>query len=167
MLPGASPAPSDRGVLPPRAGPGHIERRFDCGLRRYPIDRLERRRQLPALLVRRIRQRPADEVHVDAAVSGYTTASGLPTGLAFDADGTGSCPGTEPGGVCGTPTNLTSGAQTVAVTTRDADANRATGNRDPLTFQVPVLERPTLAGLSVGGVSGGVARQGSGRRKVG
>ena len=65
----------------------------------------------------------------------------------FDADGTGSCPGTEPGEVCGTPTTLTSGAQTVAVTAQDADANRATGNRDPLTFQVPVLAWPTLAAV--------------------
>ena len=65
------------------------------------------------------------------------------------------------------PTTLTSGVQTVAVTAQDADANRVAGNRDPLTFRVPVLARPTLAGLSVGGVSGGVARQGSGRREVG
>ena len=86
----------------------------------------------------------------------------------FDADGAGSCPGTEPGEVCGTPTTLTSGAQTVAGTAQDADANRAADDdRDPLTFQVPVLARPTLAGLSVGGVSGGVAPQGSGRREVG
>ena len=84
----------------------------------------------------------------------------------FDADGTGRCPDAEPGEVCGTPTTLTSGAQTVAVTTRDADANRVAGDRDPLTFQVSMLARPTLAGLSVGGVSGGVARQGSRRREM-
>ena len=31
------------------------------------------------------------------------TASGLPAGLVFDADGSGSCPGTEPREICGTP----------------------------------------------------------------
>ena len=52
-------------------------------------------------------------------------------GLVFDADGAGSCPGTEPREFCGTLTTLTSEAQTVAVTAQDANANRATGNRDP------------------------------------
>ena len=79
----------------------------------------------------------------------------------FDADGAGSCTGIKPGEVCGTPTTLTSGAQTVAVTTRDVDANRVAGDRNLLTLQVSVLARPTLAGLSGGG-----ARQGSRRREV-
>ena len=73
------------------------------------------------------------------------TASGLPAGLVFDADGTGSCPGTQPREVCGTPTAATSGARTVTVTAQDADANRAAGDRDTLTFQVEVLAKPTLA----------------------
>ena len=63
----------------------------------------------------------------------------------FDASGTGSCPGTQPREVCGTPTAATGGAQTVTVTAQDADANRAAGDRDTLTFQVTVLARPTLA----------------------
>ena len=72
-------------------------------------------------------------------------ASGLPAGLVFDADGTGTCPGTEPREFCGTPTTATSGAVTVTVTAQDADANRAAGDRDTLTFQVTVLDTPTLA----------------------
>ena len=63
----------------------------------------------------------------------------------FDADGTGSCPGTEPREVCGTPTAATGGAQTVTVTAQDADANRAAGDRDTLTFQVTVLDNLTVA----------------------
>ena len=69
---------------------------------------------------------------------------GLPAGLVFDADGAGSCPGTEPREFCGTPTTATSG-QTVTVTAQDADANRAAGDRDTLTFQVTVLDKPTVA----------------------
>ena len=68
----------------------------------------------------------------------------------FDADGARSCPDAEPGEFCGTPT------------AQDADANRAASDPDPLTFQVSVLEWPTLTGLSVGGV----ARQGSRRREM-
>ncbi len=96
----------------------------------------------------------------------------FPAGLVFDADGTGSCPGTEPCEICGTPpppTTLTSGTQTVAidVTAQDAnaDANRAAGDdRDPLTLQVSALARPTLASQSVGGVSG---ERGHGKVHVG
>ena len=84
----------------------------------------------------------------------------------FDADGTGSCPGAEPREVCGTPTTLTSSPQMVTLTAPDADANRAAGDRDLLTLHVSVLARSTLAGLSVGGVSGGAARQDSRRREV-
>ena len=65
------------------------------------------------------------------------------------------------------PTTLTSGAQTVTITAADADANTASGGEDTLTLQVSVRVRPTLAGLSVGGVSGGVARPGSRWREVG
>ena len=75
---------------------------------------------------------------------GYTV-SGLLAGLVFDADGTGTRPGTQPREVCGAPTAATSGARTVTVTAQDADANRAAGDRDTLTFQVTVLDNPTLA----------------------
>ena len=73
------------------------------------------------------------------------TASGLPAGLVFDADGTGSCPGREPREICGTPTAATSRAQTVTVTAQDANANRAAGDRGALTFQVTVLDNPAVA----------------------
>lgn len=63
----------------------------------------------------------------------------------FEADGAGSCPGTESREVCGRPTTFTNGAQTVAVTARDASANRAEGDRNPLTFQVSAPARPALA----------------------
>ena len=53
--------------------------------------------------------------------------------------------GTEPHEVCGTPTAATGGAQTVTVTVQDADANRTAGDRDTLTFQVTVLDNPTVA----------------------
>ena len=62
----------------------------------------------------------------------------------FDADGSGSCPGTEPHEVCGTPTTATTGA-TVTVTDQDADANQAAGDQGTLTFQVEVRARPTVA----------------------
>ena len=71
--------------------------------------------------------------------------SDLPARLVFDATSTGSCPGTEPREVCGTPTAATSGAQTVTVTAQDADANRAVGDQSTLTFQVTVFDNPTLA----------------------
>ena len=113
------------------------------------------------------RNRPVAEFQAPAATGGSgavtCAAAGLPAGQVFDADGTGSCPGVEPNEVCGTPITLTSGAQMVAVTITaqdaDADANRAAGgDRNPLTFQVSVLARPTLASQSVGGVSGGGGR---------
>ena len=94
------------------------------------------------------RNRAIAEFQVPAATGGNGalayTASGLPAGLVFDADGTGSCPGTEPREVCGTPTAATSGARTVTVTAQDADANRAAGDRDTLTFQVTVFDSPTV-----------------------
>ena len=58
--------------------------------------------------------------------SADTTLYGIrPAGLVFDADGAGTCPGTEPREFCGTPTAATNGAVTVTVTAQDADANRA------------------------------------------
>ena len=95
------------------------------------------------------RNRAIAEIQVPAASGGNGAlsygVSGLSAGLVFDADGTGSCPGTEPREVCGTPTATTSGAQTVTITAQNADANRAAGYRDTLTFQVTVLDNPILA----------------------
>ena len=66
-------------------------------------------------------------------------------GLVFDASGAdmNGCPGMQPREVCGTPTAATSGARTVTVTAQDA--NRTAGDRDTLTFQVTVLDNPTVA----------------------
>ena len=118
------------------------------------------------------RSRPVAEFQAPAATGGNGAvtciAASLPTGPAFDADGAGSCPVAEPREVCGTPTTLTSGTQAVAIAITAQDANRAAGDdRPPLTLQVSVRARPTLAGLSGGGVSGRGARQGSRRREVG
>ena len=92
---------------------------------------------------------PIAEFQAPAATGGNGalsyTVSGLPAGLVFDADGTGTCPGTEPREFCGTPTTATSGAQTVTVTAQDADANRAAADQATLTFQVTVLDNPTVA----------------------
>ena len=117
------------------------------------------------------RNRPGAEFQAPAATGGNgavtCTAAGLPAGLVFDADGAGSCPGAEPREVCGTPTTLTSGTQAVAIAITAQDANRAAGDDrpPPLTLQVSVRARPTLAALSGGGVSGG-ARQGLRRREA-
>ena len=81
------------------------------------------------------RNRPVAEFQAPAATGGNgavtCTAACLPAGLVFDADGTGSCPGAEPNEVCGTPTTLTSGAQTVAVavTAQDTRTRTRTGLR--------------------------------------
>ena len=92
---------------------------------------------------------PIAEFQAPAATGGHGAlsyaASGLPAGLVFDADGAGSCPGTEPREFCGTPTTATSGAVTVTVTAQDADANRAAADQGTLTFQVTVLDSPTVA----------------------
>ena len=88
---------------------------------------------------------PVAEFQAPAATGGNGalsyTASGLPAGLAFDADGAGTCPGAEPREFCGTPTTVTSGQQTVTVTAQDADANRA-ADQATLTFQVDVRPGP-------------------------
>ena len=92
---------------------------------------------------------PVAEFQAPAATGGNGApsyaVSGLPVGLAFDADGAGTCPGTEPREFCGTPTTATSGQQTVTVTVQDADANRAAADQSTLTFQVEVRPRPTVA----------------------
>ena len=90
---------------------------------------------------------PTDEAPSGGNGALAYTVSGLPAGLVFDASGTDTngCLGTEPREVCGTPTAATGGARTVTVTAQDADANRAAGDRDTLTFQVTVLDNPTVA----------------------
>ena len=92
---------------------------------------------------------PIAEFQVPAASGGNgavsCTASGLPGSLVFAADGAGSCPGTEPREVCGTPATATSAAQTATITAQDADANRAAGDQGTLTFQASALAEPTLA----------------------
>ena len=67
------------------------------------------------------------------------TASGLPTGLVFDATGsdTPGCTGTEAREICGTPTAI-GGPTTVTVTARDSDSNLGAGDRATLTFTVTV-----------------------------
>ena len=105
------------------------------------------------------RNRPVAGFQAPAATGGNgavtCAAASLSAGLVFDADGTGSCSGTKPNEVCGTPTALTSGTQAVAVAIVAQDANRAAGDdRPPLTLQVSVRARPALAGLFVGGVIG-------------
>ncbi len=65
--------------------------------------------------------------------------SGLPTGLVFDADGTGSCAGNAPRAVCGTPTATTTAPVTVTITVRDADGTVGATDEDELTFTVEVV----------------------------
>ena len=64
--------------------------------------------------------------------------SGLPTGLVFDADGSGSCAGNAPRTVCGTPTADTA-AVTVTITVSDSDSTMGSGDEDALTFTVEVV----------------------------
>ena len=83
------------------------------------------------------------EFTVPAATGGngtiVYTASGLPTGLVFDATGsdTPGCTGTEAREVCGTPTAI-GGPTTVTITARDSDSNLGAGDRDTLTFTIAV-----------------------------
>ena len=92
------------------------------------------------------------EFQIPAATGGNGgltySVSGLPAGLVFDADGAGSCPGTEPREVCGTPTTPTSGAQTVTVRARDADSNTASSDEDSLSFAVSVAASGTVPALA-------------------
>ena len=84
-----------------------------------------------------------DEFQVPAASGGNGTityaASGLPTGLVFDATGTdtGGCPGSQAREVCGTPTTAAS-AVTVTITAQDGDGDQTSGDRGTLTFMVTV-----------------------------
>ena len=83
------------------------------------------------------------EFQVPAASGGngtvVYTASGLPTGLVFDATGsdTPGCTGTEAREICGTPTAI-GGPATVTITARDSDANLGAGDRATLTFTITV-----------------------------
>ena len=83
------------------------------------------------------------EFTVPAATGGngtiVYTASGLPTGLVFDATGsdTPGCTGTEAREICGTPTAI-GGPTTVTITARDSDANLGAGDRATLTFTITV-----------------------------
>ena len=67
------------------------------------------------------------------------TASGLPTGLVFDATGsdTPGCMGTEAREICGTPTAI-GGPTTVTIAARDSDSNLGAGDRATLTFTITV-----------------------------
>jgi len=80
---------------------------------------------------------------VPAATGGNGVLSyeqnGLPTGLVFDADGTGSCPGNAPRAVCGTPTATTTAPVTVTITVRDADGTVGATDEGELTFTVEVV----------------------------
>ena len=79
------------------------------------------------------------------------TASGLPTGLVFDATGTDAtgCTGSEAREVCGTPT--VAGTGTVTITADDADTNMAPGDRATLSFAYSVAAdtAPTFGMASV------------------
>ena len=74
------------------------------------------------------------------------TASGLPPGLVFDADGGGDCPGAEPRRICGTPSVL--GSSTVTITARDADSDASAGDRATTSFPVTVAANPVVAAPS-------------------
>ena len=92
-----------------------------------------------------------DQFQVPAASGGNGgityAASGLPAGLKFDATGSDmdGCPGTEAREVCGAPTTVTSGAQTVTITATDADSNAMNTDRASLTFSVTVNAGASVA----------------------
>ena len=64
---------------------------------------------------------------------------GLPAGLAFDADGTGSCPGNAPRMVCGAPTATTTAPVAATITVSDSDMETGAMDEDTLTFTVEVV----------------------------
>ena len=63
------------------------------------------------------------------------TATTLPTGLSFQGD----CGARI---LCGTPTTLTTGAQTVTITAADADSNTASTDTNTLMFTMTVVPHP-------------------------
>ena len=78
-------------------------------------------------------------------------ASGLPTGLVFDATGTDTpgCTGSEAREVCGTPT--VAGTGTITITAQDGDTNMGVGDRATLQFAYSVAAdtAPTFGMASV------------------
>ena len=102
------------------------------------------------------------EFTVPAASGGNGTivyaASGLPTGLVFDATGadTPGCTGTEAREICGTPTAI-GGPTTVTIAARDSDSNLGAGDRATLTFTITVSSDapPSFGSGSVPAASGG------------
>ncbi len=89
---------------------------------------------------------PIEAIQVPAATGGngtlIYTATNLPEGLVFDADGTGSCQGTTPRTICGTPTAY--GTSSVMITVNDSDSNRAAGDTISLTFSIEIA-KPSVA----------------------
>ena len=106
---------------------------------------------------------PITEFQVPAATGGnggpttYTTTT-LPTGLSFDADGSGDCPGDEAREICGTPT-ADAGNYTVTIIADDADCNpganldcslasatTATADQARLSFTITIPRLPEISG---------------------
>ena len=106
---------------------------------------------------------PITELQVPAATGGnggpttYTTTT-LPTGLSFDADGSGDCPGDEAREICGTPT-ADAGDYTVTIIADDADCNpganldcslasatTATADQARLSFTITIPRLPEISG---------------------
>ena len=92
------------------------------------------------------------DFQVPAASGGNGTityaASGLPTGLVFDATGTDAtgCSGTEAREICGTPS--VAGTGTITITAQDGDTNMAPADRATLSFAYSVAadSAPTFSG---------------------
>ena len=92
------------------------------------------------------------DFQVPAASGGNGTityaASGLPTGLVFDATGTDAtgCSGTEAREICGTPS--VAGTGTITITAQDGDTNMAPADRATLSFAYSVAAdtAPTFSG---------------------
>ena len=66
-------------------------------------------------------------------------AIGLPAGLTFDADGSGTCPGAAARTICGTPDNGVGGTFPVTIYATDSDANMANSDRASLLFNINVI----------------------------
>ena len=92
------------------------------------------------------------DFQVPAASGGNGTityaASGLPTGLVFDATGTDAtgCSGSEAREICGTPS--VAGTGTITITAQDGDTNMAPADRATLSFAYSVAAdtAPTFSG---------------------
>ena len=81
----------------------------------------------------------SSEFQVPAATGGDGVltyeATGLPAGLTFDADGSGSCTGART--ICGTPT--AGGTSSVTIYAEDADNDRTPADRGSLSFDINVI----------------------------